>query len=90
MQNKISTWEDMVNAEYPISDIKKDSPEFEIMKNAAKNGDPSAQHSMGIWYGEVAKDLEKAKNWYRRAAGEGREGAQESYTDLLYSENNEV
>ena len=80
----------MEEVQFPLSDILEDSQEFEIMKNAARNGNPSAQHSIGMWYENVAKDLEMAKIWYKRAADQGHEGAMEAYNNVLQSKNNEV
>lgn len=82
MKHNVTTWQDMVEINYPISDINKGSKEFEIMNTAAKNGCPSAQHSMGIWYEAIAKDFEEAEKWYKRAADQGHEGAQEAYNSL--------
>lgn len=83
MGNKIDTWEDMVKTNFPLSDIKKSSREFEIMKKAAENGDKTAQHNMGIWHEQVANDFETAKKWYKRAADQGHEGAEKAYNDIL-------
>ena len=67
MKHKVSAWEDMVKAGIALSDIPKGSQEFEIMRQAAENGNASAQHSMGMWYQEIAKDLDTAKIWYNKA-----------------------
>ena len=52
------------------------------MKSAAENGDASAQHNMGMWHQEVAKDLETAKWWYQRATANEHEGAKEALESL--------
>ena len=67
MKNKIDTRENIVEQKIPLSDIKDDSREFEIMKKAAENGNASAQHSMGIWYQEIAKAPTTDKRWYERS-----------------------
>ena len=78
----VTTWKQMVENKYPLSDIKEGSREFEIMKKAAENGDMTAQHSMGIWYQDVMGDPEEAKKWYKRAEDQGHEGAKKAYSDL--------
>ena len=78
----ITTWTQMVENNYPLSNITENSREYEIMKKAAENGDKFAQHSMGMWYQEVMGDSDEAKKWYKRAEGQGLEGAQKAYSDL--------
>ena len=78
----ITTWEQMVENEFPLSDIKEGSQEYEIMKKAAENGDDSAQHSMGMWYQDVMGNLEEAKKWYKRAADQGHEGSKDACKEL--------
>ena len=82
MKNKIDTWEDMVKANFSLSDIKEDSREFEIMKKAAENGDKNAQYSMGMWYQEVSKDPKTAKTWYERAKENDQISAQQAINKL--------
>lgn len=82
MKRKIDTWEDMVETEFPLSEIKEDSREFEIMKKAAENGIASAQYSMGMWYQEVAKDFENAKKWYKRAENNNHPSAKQAFKNL--------
>ena len=82
MKSKIDTWEDMVETEFPLSDIKEGSREFEFMKKAAENGNKKAQYSMGMWYQEVSKDSKMAKIWYERAKENDHISAQQAINEL--------
>lgn len=82
MRNVIEAWKDMVAVKFPLSEIKEDSREFEIMKKAAENGISSAQYSMGIWYQEVAKDHQTAQMWYERAKANEHPYAEQAIKEL--------
>ena len=82
MKKKINTWEDMVSAGFPLSEIKESSREFKIMKEAAEKGNASAQHNMGMWYQNVAKDIQTAKMWYTRAKENEHPSAEEALKNL--------
>ena len=81
MLNKVTTWGDMKMQNIPLNEIKEGSKEYEIMKDAAENGDPSAQHSMGMWEEIVACNGDEAKKWYKKAA-EKRDSAKDALEDL--------
>ena len=82
MKSKIDTWKDMVQTKFPLSNIKEASQEFEIMKKAAENGIASAQYCMGMWYQNVAKDIQMAKMWYTRAKENEHPSAEEAIENL--------
>lgn len=54
-------------------------PDYYLISTAASGGDAVAQYNMGVMHeiGQgVAKDAEKAVEWYRRSAEQGYENAQ--------------
>jgi TPR repeat protein len=73
LNNKIIAlkWDDMVTIHVPLSDIKEDGQEFEVMKKAAENGIASAQYSLGMWYDTVAGNKEEAEKWCNNAKENG-------------------
>ena len=77
------TWDEVKTKNIPLDEIKEGSPEYEAMKSAAENGNMSAQHAMGLWNETVASNNDEAKKWYKKAADQGHEGAQEAYEILI-------
>ena len=67
---------------YPLSEVKEDSTEYEILKQNAESGIPSAQHDMGVWHETVAHNYEEALKWYKKAGNSGYSNSQESYNNL--------
>lgn len=57
-----------------LSDIPESSAEFAEMQREAHNGAASAQYALGMWY-ETHGNREEAEKWYRRAASQGHETA---------------
>ena len=54
------------------------------MKSAAENGDPSAQHNMGLWNELVGKNFDEALKWYNKAANQGLDDSRKLYDDLIH------
>lgn len=77
------TWKEYQKIDFSLSKIKRGSQEYQIMKEAAENGDQSAQHDMGLWHETVEHNKTEALKWYKRAANQGHEGAKEAYNDLI-------
>ena len=84
--NKVTTWENIKMQNIPLDKIREDSEEYKIMKKAAENGDPSSQHSMGMWQETVACNDDEAKKWYKKAAIQGHEGAKNAFDNLVKKE----
>lgn len=76
-------WKDYQRNDFPLSEVKKGSPEYEAMEKAAKQGYRSAQYDLGMWNEMVAQDYETALDWYKRAADQEYEGAAEAYDELF-------
>jgi TPR repeat protein len=72
----------MVTIHVPLSDIKEDSQEFEVMKKAAESGIASAQYSLGMWYDTVAENKQDAEKWYNRAKTNGHLSAEHAIKEL--------
>lgn len=76
-------WKEYQKIGFSLSKVKRDSQEYQIMKEAAENGDQSAQHDMGLWHETVEHNETEALKWYKRAADQGHKGAEEAYDDLI-------
>ena len=82
-------WDDLIKQEISLTDIKENSPLFNIMQEAANNGIHLAQHNMGMWNELVKKDYDEALRWYGKAASSGFEESAIAYTDLVFKITNE-
>lgn len=71
----------ITNWENKNVDFDEDSHEFREMSYEAHNGNPQAQHGLGMWNQVRGRD-EEARRWYKRAADQGHEGAEEALKDM--------
>jgi TPR repeat protein len=69
--------------------LSEDSPEaIERARNAAQQGDPTAQNSLGLRFASghgVPRSDAEAVKWFRRAAQQGLAEAQFNLGNLVYS-----
>jgi hypothetical protein len=75
-----------LNAEaFELYDQKKYDAAVPLFRKAAEQGNAFAQYSLGYAYANgrgVPKDNEKAKEWYRKSAAQGDEGAKKRLAEL--------
>lgn len=71
----------VTNWESKNVDFDEKSPEYKEMMGEAHNGNPQAQHGLGMWNDVRGRD-EAAKHWYKRAADQGHEGAVKALEEM--------
>jgi hypothetical protein len=75
-------WEDGVTA-YQKGDYIS---AFKLWQPLAEGGDPRAENNLGVLYEKglgITADINRAVDWYRRAATNGHLGAQDNLRDLI-------
>ncbi len=75
-------WEDGVAA-YQRGDY---ATALEVWQPLAESGDPRAENNLGVMYEKglgVPGHINRAADWYRRAATKGHVGAQDNLSDLI-------
>ena len=65
-----------------LSEIAEGSASFNEMLYEACNGNLRAQYALGMWYETYKREPDNAKTWYKKAAGQGHEGACEALKEL--------
>lgn len=65
-----------------LSEIKKGDEKYSKMQREAHNGNPIAQHNLGMWNETVAHKYDEALSWYKKAADQEYQPAKEAYEEL--------